>query len=335
MEGVSVKPGRKKIKALILSVCALCLLMVFVPPLCLPVAVLLPLLVCPLVGQGQGPVVLMAAIIPAAASGVAGYNALYAMCLSLPVALPLLVSWRVPLSKQAGLEGMLWYISSVAAGLLAVLASLTYALGGPLWQTLPEAYGRVVGSSEQAGLILYRLAEAGGVPLPQGYESAQALDPLVAQQLLLSTKRVLEEGLFAGLPTLFVHTSLIVGVFVALRVQKMNGVVLVLEAHAKGEKKARVAGPPGFGMLRLPPQARGPVLLAAVASLFLMMMDSPLWQIMGQLCYSLFEAVFRLIGAAVAVCVFSVRKPRLKVLFGVIISMVYVISPFVLSVKSA
>ena len=50
MEGVSVKPGRKKIKALILSVCALCLLMVFVPPLCLPVAVLLPLLVCPLVG---------------------------------------------------------------------------------------------------------------------------------------------------------------------------------------------------------------------------------------------------------------------------------------------
>lgn len=334
MEGVSVKPGRKKIKMLILSVCALCLLMVFMPQLALPIAVLLPLLVCPLVGQGQASVVFMAVVIPSAASWVAGYDALYAASLALPVLLPVLVTKKVPLPKQAGLEGMLWYISATAAGLLAVMAGAVYVLGGPLWQMIPDLYTRIVGSSEQAGLMLYRFAEAGLVPLPQGYENAQVLqqafDPAFVQQLLLSTKLMLEKLMFELLPSLYVQTCLIVGVFAALRVQKMNGVVLVLEAQVKGEKKARVAVPPGFGMLRLPPQARGPVLLAAVASLVLMMLDSPLWQIMGQLCYALFESVFRLVGAAVVTCVFTARHPRYKVLFGVVTAAVYVISPFVL-----
>ena len=334
MESVSIKPGRRQIKMLILGVCALCILMVYMPQLCLPIVLILPLLACPLVGRSQGPVVFMAAVIPAVASLMAGCDALYAASLALPVLLPLLVAKFVPLPKQAGMEGMLWYISSVAAGLLAVLASVTYVLGGPLWQTLPELFGRIVQSNEQAGLILYRFAAAGLVPLPEGYESGEVLqhafDPVFVQQLLLSVKMTMERLMFELLPSYYVQLSLIVGVFAALRVQKISGVVLVLEAHKPGEKKARVALPPGFAMLRLPPQARGPVLLAAVASLVLMMMQSPLLQIMGHLYYALFESVFRLVGAAVLVFVLSAKHPKYKILFGVLTAAAYVIAPFLL-----
>ena len=193
---------------------------------------------------------------------------------------------------------------------------------------------RSVERSEQAGLFLYRFAAAGLVPLPQGFESAEVLnhafDAAFVQQLLLSMRLTIEKTLFQVLPLAYVEVSLIVGVFAALRVQKYNGVVLVLEAQAPNEKKARVMLPPGFSMLRLPNMARGPVLLAAVASLFLMLLQDPLWQIMCQLCYSLFEAVFRLVGAAVLVWLLSARYPKYKPLFGALAAAVYVISPFVL-----
>lgn len=334
MQSVSIKPGARQLKALIFGICTLCIVMVYAPHLCLPLTLILPLLACPLMGHKQQPVILVAAAVPAVAAFMAGAHELYAISLSLLVVLPLAVTRWLPVKKQAGLEGILWYVGAVAAALTAVAASAVLATGGALWQTLTEQILRMVQKHEQAGLILYRFAAAGLISLPEGMDKAgalaQVLEPAFIQQMLKSLKLTLESVLFELLPTYFVQVSLLVGIFCALRVQKMRGMVLIVEAGKGGEKKARLAVAPGFRMLAIPPQLRGPILVTAVLAIVCMLMNHPVMQIMGQLCYALFENVFMIAGAAVVVGVFSAKHPQRKTLFGILAAALYVFAPFLL-----
>lgn len=334
MQGVSIKPGQKQIKALILGLCALCIVMVYMPQLGLPLTLALPLLACPLVGRRQEPVVFVAAVVPAVSALMAGYDELYAVSLSLLVVLPLAVTRLMPVKKQAGLEGILWYTGAVTVGLTAVAASAAWAMGGPLWERLPVLLAGAIGSQERAGLILYRFAAAGLIRLPDGYAAAdalqQAFEPAFVAEMIKSLTLTLESLLVELIPVLFVQSCLIVGLFTALRVQRMTGMLVILEAHASGERKARVALPPGFRMLSVPPQLRGPLLLTAVLALVLMMIDTPIAQTMGQLYYTLFETTFMMVGAAVLVCVCTAKHPRYKTLFGILAAAIFLLSPFVL-----
>lgn len=334
MQGVSIKPGAKKIKALILGICALCIIMVYVPVLCLPLALILPLLACPLAGRKQLPVLLTALVVPALASLMAGYDELYSISLSLLVALPLAAALWLPVKKQAGYSGVVWYVGAVTLALLCVAAAGTYALGGALWQTLPDRFLRMIEGNEQAGLLLYRFAEAGLIRLPEGVSKVsalvQAIEPAQVQEMLKSLKLTLESLLFDLLPMWFVQFSMIIGLFCALRVQKMKGMVLVIEASKDGEKKAHLAVPPGFSVLIIPPKLRGPVLMSAALALICMLMDNPVLLIIGQLSYSLFENVFMLAGAAVLVGVLSARHPGRKTLIGLLAGVLYIATPFLL-----
>ena len=103
MQSVSIKPGAKKIKRLIFGICALCIVMVYVPVLSLPLALLLPLFSCPLVGYKQPVMIGMALVMPPVAAIMGGYDELYALSLALLVVLPLAVTRWLPVKKQAGL----------------------------------------------------------------------------------------------------------------------------------------------------------------------------------------------------------------------------------------
>ena len=148
--------------------------------------------------------------------------------------------------------------------------------------------------------------------------------------MLLSLKSALESVMFDMLPMLFIQASMIIGLFTSLRVQRINGVILVVEARNAAERKARIAVPTGFRMLSIPPGVHWPLTLMAVAALFLWMIQDSFAQILGQMCYSTFETSFVLVGAAVLVCVLTARHPKKKALFGVLAAAVYVIAPFVL-----
>jgi len=336
MQGVVLKPGRKRIAAMMSGLCLLSLLMLALPPLCAPLALALPLLACPLMGQKEEPMAWVAAAMPAVSSLMEGYEVFYSLSLVLLGGLPMAVSKWLPLKKRASPQGLLWYIGAVAAALTVVTAAASQMLGGPLWQQLTGQFVERVRQSDQAGLILYRFAAAGLVSLPEGFAGSNVLmhvfEPLVIREMLLSLRLTTESLLRDLLPGFFVQACLIVGVFTGLRECRLHTVVLVLEDDNSGQKKARVQMPPGFGMLSLPKSMRGPLMLMAVLSLVLMLWDDPVTLTVAQLCYSTFEAIFTLAGAAVVVGLFSRKNPQRKTLYGVLTAALYLVMPLVLFV---
>ena len=334
MKQVPIKPKRSQLHMLVIGLSALCAAMIVLPEFCAPLSLLLPLLACPLVGRREEPLVYVASAMPAVASLMAGYDALYSVSLLSMGGFALLVTKLLPQKERVGSTGIMWYMLSVSMSLALIAASASKMLGGPLWEKLTEAIVDTLAGNERAGLLLYRFAAAGLISMPEGYVGNTLLlsvfEPVVVRQMLMSLKLMLGEVLFDLLPAFVVQSSMIVGLFTALRVQRMNGVILILEAKTPAQQKARVAVPPGFRLLMLPPRARWPITLMAVGALFLLSTASPVAQIVGQMCYSAFETTFMLLGAAVIVCVFSLKKPERKTLYGVLTAILYMIAPFLL-----
>ena len=261
MERIDIKPGRAQLHALVIGLFALCMAMIVLPELCVPLGLVLPLLACPLVGRREEPLVYVAAAVPVIASLAAGYDTLYSLSLVSMGGFALLTTRLLPQKQRVGLSGILWYMLAIAASLGLVAACATRMLGGALWQKLTELLVAAVSQHDQSALLLYRFAAAGLISPPEGIAGnallGQLLNPLVSRQMLLSFKLTLGNLLFELLPAFFVQASMIVGLFTALRVQRMNGVILVVEATSPAQKKARVAVAPGFRLLALPPREIG------------------------------------------------------------------------------
>ena len=150
------------------------------------------------------------------------------------------------------------------------------------------------------------------------------------QQMLMSLRLTLEMLLAQYLPSLFVQSCLIIGVFTALRLERMAGMVLVVEAKTPSQKHTRVIAPPSFRLLAIPRNLRMLTLGLAVASLVLLLSQNSVMQIVGQLCYATFQTMFTLLGAAVLVFLYTKNDPDRKTLSGILAAAVYVMAPFVL-----
>lgn len=332
MERVVIHPKRSEWKALSIGLIALCAVMMLLPPLCAPLALVLPLLSCPLTGRKEEPAAWIAAAVPAASSLLAGYDALYALSLLLVGALPLaLTKWC---KKRTGADGLLWYTGAMALAVTAVLTAATHALGAPLWKTLSEAIVQLVGQSSQAERILLQAASSGLLTVPAGYQTEGLLGAAMAashkQQMLMSLRLTLEATLYSQLPGLVVQACLITGVFTHLRILRFGGAVLLVQTVTPSERKTTVAVPLGFRMLALPRAARWPLMALAAVSLLLITTPGTYAQTLGQLCFALFEQVFIIIGAAVMIHVFCRHDPDRKTSSGVIAAVIYVMAPFAL-----
>lgn len=334
MQQVVIKPKRAEWKALSIGLIVLCAAMLLLPALCMPLALALPLLSCPLVGRKEEAIAFAAAVIPTLSSLLAGFDPLYSASLLLIGALPLVLTKCLPVQKRAGVDGMLWYVGAVTAALLAVAASASQALGMPLWRTLSDAIIRLVGENQRAEQILLQAASSGLLRMPAGYDAdsllGMAMGAAHKQQMLMSLRLTLEAVLYSQLPSLFVQACLLVGVFTHLRILRFGGAVLVVQTVTPSEKKTTVAVPLGFRMLTLPKGARWPLTALVLASLLLLTTRSTYAQTLGQLCFALFEQVFILVGAAVMIHVFCRHDPDRKTVCGVIAAVAYVAAPFAL-----
>lgn len=334
MQTVALKPKRAEWTAMIVSLVILCAAMFAVPALCVPLALIGPLLACPLVGQKTEPLAWVSAAAPTLASVLAGYDAFYSVNLVLIGLLPMLITRFVPVKKRAGAQGMLMYISAVAFALLLVLAMATRALGGPLQVTLAEALTRWVSQAKNPSVILRQFAAAGLLSVPEGYMDQGVMRPFMEavfnQQMLKSLRLTMEMLLAQTLPSLFVQGCVLVGVFTSLRLERVSGVLLVVETRTASEKRTRVVAPPSFRLLALPRSMRGLLLALAAAALVMMMTYGSLPRIIGQLCYATLETLFSLLGAAVLVFMSTKNDPDRRVLSGVMAAALYVLAPFVL-----
>ena len=335
MQQVVLKPGRAEWKALSIGLIVLCAVMMLLPPLCVVLALALPLLICPLVGQKQEPAAYIAACVPTASSLLAGYDPLYAVSLLLIPALPLLLRKTLPAKKSAGMDGMLWYVGAVALALTAVVCSATYVLGGPLWKSISALAVDFIGQHKRAEQILLQAASSGLVRMPEGYQQSDGLLGLAMgaahkQQMLMSLRLTLETMLYSQLAGMFVQACLLVGVFTHLRILRFRGAVLVVQTITPSERKTTVTVPPGFRLLTLPPRTRQLMAVLAVAALMLLGTPGTYAQTVGQLCFALVEQVFTLIGAAVMIHVFCRNDPDRKTACGAFAALAYVVAPFAL-----
>ena len=334
MQTVALKPKRAEWTAIRIGLAVLCGIMLTVPALCAPIALCLPLLACPLVGRKEEPLAWLSAAVPAVSSLIAGYDVGFACSLLLPGLYPLVVTRFIPIPKRPGAKGMLLYMTATAFSLLVVLAMAQHMLGGTLQAVLPGMIVERVGQMENLSEFLRRLAVQGLVSVPDGYTAENALRPLLEagynSQMLMSLRLTLELLLMQQLPAWFVSVSVLIGLFTSLRLERMNGVLLVVEAKNASEKHTRVVAAPSFRLLAMPRPLRGGLLVMALFSLMLTTSGTVLAQTVGQLCYALFETLFMLLGAAVMVFLYTKNDPERKTVAGVLAAAMYLVAPFVL-----
>lgn len=332
MEAIALKPRRAEMMFLVMGLTVLSVAMLLLPEASVLLAAAMPLLSCPLVGRKEEGVAWAAAVVPVIASLLGGMDRAYSLSL-LALTLPTLIVTRyVPFGKRRAGKGMLWYISAVAAGFAAVLLCLTWRLGGPLWQTLTQEAVEGIEGSEQAGLLLYRMAASGLVSMPENMAGSDALlhvfEPLFIRQTLMSFRLTMEALLSETIPEMFVRGSLVVGLFTALRIERLNGSMLLLEKKTQtGERRTHVAVPPGFSLLTLPRKLRVPVAVMAVAGFVLMTGSTSFEWTLGLLMFTAFSTLLELVGAAVLIFVLSVHKPDRIRLYGALTVGIYLLAP--------
>ena len=340
MEGIRMKPKQAVLAASVSGLAVLAAACFVIPECCALFAAVIPVIACPLVMHRQEPVCWAAAAAPAAAAFVTlGGNERmlpYVLSLLLPGMLPMLITRLVPMPRRMGPRGFLWYISAAAVSLTAVAAGAGYLLEGPLQTVIADNLTERIGASPQAGLILYRLAASGLVSIPENFPRSEillhVLEPLMVRQMLLSFHLTVEMLLGNALPSLMVQGVLLTGLFTALRLERMNGVVLMVgsDPQKPSEKKTIVAVPPGFAMLAMPGHLRMALLVMAFASAVLMGSAGALENTVGLLMYHTFTVCFQLQGAAAASGMVLLKHPEKRILIGVLTAAVYVMAPMAL-----
>lgn len=335
MQTVALKPKRAEWTAMLIGMVLLCGVMLAVPALCVPLSLAVPLLACPMVGRREEPAAWTSAIVPVVAALIKGYDPFYAASLLLIGALPLLITRLVPMKQRPGLRGVLMYLSAIAFSLTVVLAMAVRMLGGPLQYTLAEAFTEWVAQSPQKQMLLHQFAINGLISIPEGY-AAQGLTGVLmetaySREMLMSLRLTAEKLIAQELPSLFVQGCMIVGLFIPLRLERVNGVLLVVETRTAADKRTRVVTPPGFRLLAMPRGMRGAAAALAVTALLLTISGSFAYTV-GQLCYAALETMFCLLGAAVMVFVYTKNDPDRKTMAGVLAAALYMMAPFVLFV---
>lgn len=334
MQTVALKPKRAEWMAMLIGLLILCAIMLFVPALCVPLALAAPLLACPLVGRKEEAVAWVSAVVPTAASLLAGDDTLYALSLALIGVLPLLITRLIPIQKRPGALGMLMYVSAMAFSVTTVLAAATRMLGGPLQFALAQAFVDWVDQAPNREVLVKQFAANGLLSIPKGYMDQSAVRPLMEtvyiRQMLMSLRLTMEMLLERYLPSLAVQSCLIVGLFISLRLERANGVLLVVEARTAADKRTRVVAPPSFRLLAIPGNVRRTMLALGVTALLLLTSPGSFASTLGQLCYAAFETVFCLLGAAVMVFLYTKNDPDRRIMAGVLTTAIYLMAPFVL-----
>ncbi len=338
MQAIALRPGRSQLFAQLAALAVMCAVMLFEPLLCLPVALLAPLFVCPLIGNKRQWWAFALALAPTALALANGGEPLFCASLLLPCLLCGAVTFMQRRKNTKSLHNpCVWYIIAYAVSLSALLVFGARALGGDLRNGLARLAIDTVNSSENPGLLLYRLAAAGVIRVPSDYRSASlisfVLDPVLRSELNLSLRLTVNSLISALAPKLFVECCLVLGLFVFLREQRLNHSVLLVKTDESGKPSAVVApsvGAAGFSALALPKAMHLAAAILGLACLLFRNSENGFAAMISMLCGYVFECVFSLVGAAVLVGVLSSKKPERKRLYGVLAAAAYITVPMLL-----
>lgn len=337
MDVVALKPQRAQLTALVLAHVLLGVFCAVAPAFAWAVALALPLVSCPLLGRKQQWIVPIACLVPCIVGLAAGYGPWPALSLLLPGSLCCGGLMALKAHKRLGSPmAIAVCVGAYAVALLLMVTAASCTLGASLAHGLTQLATQAVETARQPGLVLYQLAAAGLVNVPDGFQNTSLLmlviDSGLIRQMLLSFTLTLETLLTGLLPALLVQFTLVGGLFTALRTQRLNCVVLLVgkSKTSPAERRAQVAPPPSFSLLTLPPAVRYGAVAFGVLGFVLCGFASSFARTLGLLMYTAFAALFELSGAAVMVGMLTLRRPQRRVLYGILTAGLYVLFPLAL-----
>ncbi len=332
MEGIQIKPKRAQITLNVIALGVLCGISLAVPALAVFCALVTPLFSCPLIRHKEEAVGWLCSAVPCVSALIAGFDPFIALSFSVPALLPTAMARLTPIQKRVGAAGLAFHCAASTVGLTLTAAVFTWRLHAPLTVSLPALAVRLVESSENPGLLLYRLAANGLLAVPKNVTGNELLIHLMDQplirEMLLSLRRTVELFAQQTLPTLFVCASLFVGVFTSLRVEHLNGVMLIVEHDPKKphERKTRVIAPPGFRLLALPSKAHLVMTVLLVAAVIIPA-DGGFSQTLGAVLSGAVFGTAMLIGASVLVFKLAQRYPDREAPIGIAVGAVCLFCP--------
>ena len=330
MESVAIKPKRAQIKFNVIALGILCGLSLAGSFACVVCAMLLPLFACPLAKHPEEKLAWAACALPAAAAFVHTADPVLAIALLCPGMLPLLITRLLHPKERTGAKGVVVYLALIMLCMALVLGALSWRMTAPL----PDLVMEWVAQSNAAVPLLIRLAQTGLISLPEGYQASGLLAPLLEnmaiEQMLLSLRRTVELFVQTQLPMLLTQAGMLIGLFTALRVEHLNGVMLIVEVDPRhpGERKTHVTSPPGFRMLVLPPKFRI-VLMAVLLCSMVLSSQAGLGHTLSMMLSQFVLTCFQLVGAAVMVFVFAKKHPDHLLPIGIGVGLVYATIPTV------
>ncbi|MBE5801411.1 MAG: hypothetical protein E7319_03900 [Clostridiales bacterium] len=332
MQAISLRPQHRLLISKQIVLAILTVLMAAVPVLCLPLAILMPLFSCPLIGHKEQWTAYLSIPVATAVSLVYGMPALYAFSLVLVTGLPVLLTVYLGKKRGGSQLALLMYMGSYAVSLIGVILCCV-ALFGPLPEAAAQFVRQWLMQSPKRSEYIYKALASGLLPVPEGYTNISAftiaINPLFLEQIGLEVVLRVREQVVVSLPSAYVQISIVAGLFTALRVQRLNHAYLLVDQRRKDEVKVAIT--PGFAMLRLPRKARTFLLIMAGVSFLMALTDGPLL-LMALVIQTVFVTCYALIGAAV-VCGFMMRKdPDKRVMGGVLAAALYLLMPSMLMV---
>lgn len=334
MQAISLNPQRQRIisKQIILAVLAV--LAACVPALGLPLALLMPLFSCPLIGGKEQWTAYVTAPLPAVFALLHHMPPVYAAGLLLVAAAP--VAATAILGKKRTGTPMVFplysFLVAVACG-IALLGLVPDPTTQGLPQLLADRVEAFVMKHPQRTQFLYQAMSTGLLPVPKGYTHVTLLnlmlDPVFLSELRLSLNSLVLRQAESNLLSLYVNVCIVLGLFTGLRVQRLRNAYLLVDKSSP--EKIRVAMTPGFSMLTIP--AGWHMVMAAFLLVYLLCLGAEGYlNILSRLMYHTFETVYQLQGAAVVCSWFMHKDPDKRTLGGIVAAVLYVLAPFALFV---
>lgn len=332
MQAISLRPQQRLLVNKRIALYMLVALIGLVPALSLPLTMLLPLFICPLIKGSKKWIAWLAIPLPSAIVLLHGYQPAYAVSLLLLAGAPALVTWLMKAKAYGRPESMLVYIAVAALTLGLSLWTLyldAWQNGTGMAAFLSELLDQWLMMHPQRTELIYRALSAGLLPLPEGYQQVTllnlTLDPVFLGEIRLMLKTRVAYLVEMKLPTLFVQVSIILGVFINLRIQRMWGSYLLLDKEAPN--KVSIALAPSFSRLRMPGNWRIVLLLFCLSYFFMIGTQGFVWRL-AQLAYATFETAYQLQGAAVVCSLIMGGKQEKRVLAGIVAGLLFVALPF-------
>ncbi len=335
MKAIALRPQRNQLNVLIISLAVMTVLLFVYPLMVFPLAMLLPLFVCPLLSHKEKWIGYASIVFPCIASFYHGYPSLLCISLLLPGLLPALMqTYLTKHPKMSYVTQSLYMMLAVAVGLTSVLACFSISFGASLYEVLADLFVLPLASTDTAATFLSQLQTAGIVSFTGGDSTTSILTFLMdltsLRQLSLSLHLAIENMLIQTFPGLFVQACLQIGLFTVLRNAKLNRNTAHVDHSDKTKPRAVVIKAPGFSTIALAPEFRQALWVCCFVSYLCMMGSSAFWLQFGLLIYGLFYHAFATQGAAIVVCCLGRKQPKRKTLAGVLVTLSYVMFPIAL-----